>query len=1712
MEEKASTQQQIPDGRAEREDSAGVGAGTFGDRNFLDLFVVHADDEPARNCVASALLLAFPDPWEEQQYTHARARMVPILEELRARAETARGKTLDMYGRVTDEQLLALMNTVDRTRFAQARGNEARKALFKSIVEVLAYDPRQADEHACIAVVRALRIEMEQLHANPAAAGLPPESMDPWELAVWFGNQHERYGDTATTAWRNKVAVTLREALANPAALPGSVWEDDEPDDSEVAIHTIPERHGPNEDPGPAFYWSLPPPSNKLEVDRTQGAEERIVTACSTYTPLSAFTTGSTTWLFDSEIKFEIDRLLKLADTAEGKSDLAGKENALARLMILATGTSASVLPDLRWAAADTTESSGLRYPGALSLDARWLLRPELDPADVKRASRGAIHIPLPRSIQDRLRKLRPEPGKRVFANLAWRNGSERSGSNKPTLASLAMALPGRLMRSEPWGISLAQLVAGDLRGLDPAPLFYDQIGVADAAMEVAKVTFPWFDEKPGGVGVLPSRGGLGSRRVPELAPVRRAMQAIRADHALAQGNFPLQLRHRMRNAVHGFAIQSGLRINGRMEDVGRGSLSLEDPLAMACDKVVAPDWMLRPVALGKRWQEEIRRLLMDLVWASKQYKDRPLGKAAAAALDGSGSLFLDVLGEDDVRPFGVTAYQEGVPTELDGLDNFARQLLNNRLTRRLPEVLRVAQLGWHGTREGAWADGSPWSVLSAARAISPKLDEVLAEIGWRPLPVVVEQPIPEMPLTCWARAFKDHQHNNREMLGRAKQKFDERNSRIVEAQIPMLRGFLSYVFPELALDEEGGLVHGDPNRTQPVEIGPEVVAKLRRRLAPGDARSRESIVAQNLLHDLIRDARRRGVVAGPLPRRVHARWPRRPGPFVAESAVALEQARRLDAAVIGSGLPLAAKTFIGVLLHGGYADADVVLAAMARGARLSRLESEPGVLLLDPPVLEAEGNDQWQRGCLAFNGLAALHLGSWHCGEKVAPMQVELENMLRALPPGTLPLKFSEESSPIAEIESLAKACNAVRMDGIARLVGTCEVQMTCAGLERIVAARDGLLAAPASIRPEQRHAMRRQEKEMQGHRIHGLLDRIFNVVTSACAESDAGKIPESEIRDALAGKLRSWIHPDRPPRAAELVALYVLLLLERGGRRKAHLALTTIRGYMYEVGQLLTRFMPSEPMSASADEWQAAYVEIVAGSEEDSIACSRVAALANFHWVLAQEYEVPDVDFSILYEMVEIPPDLADAGFLTTSERRALDSALDADTASAEDFGETEDVRLAKARRLGSLLVGEGAMRPGEAARMRHADFQAAPAVAGAYVRKSGIQKLKTVAARRRLKATGTLQRTVDEQLEAWRLSEQARHRAGFQSTMPLFGIADYPEVPMEDSVLFQRTGMLVRAITRTPNARTYWLRKTAARDRLEALMSVEPGSLWPMRDMIAHFGHGAIRVTLRSYTHDPVTPFLRWFTEHWIRIDARRIALAWRKSISRVARTRGGKRLDSKPGGADGRVESLVQSLPLFRPSGPGHVKPIEEAIPAVKPASWRGLYGILEQVAGGASVDSAVRAHHWPVAMVWRLSKSLDELQKEHGVVIGPREDSARDVMMVPSPRRVEHDVIDALIAAEAPSPVLGAMAKAWLSGMTLAVIEGVPASTRVWGEWVDQLPLLESMAWRSTAQGRRALLWYPESSRAGATGPWPRWRLLMLAAWIHVRLSEMESGV
>ena len=768
---------------------------------FLDIFVADPRDQTAKNCAATALLPMFPNPWLETEYTHARARLVEIYPELQARAEDFRNCALDMKGRVAGEPVLALADVIVRTRFVEAPGSEVRRALCKALVEMLAYDAGVTETSAFVEVARAFRLEMERLQEDPATADRPPETWGAWDLINWFDGEEGHNGSRAVIAWK-KLKGTLQAALSTPQPPPavGTIdWEDEAQPDLPQPMDL--------DDTGsleaPTFFWGLPPPEGSPAYVRTEGAEARIGAALSTHSPLSAFTRGSTRDLAEEAIRTEVQRLLKSFDRATETKDRARMERALMRLLSISTGTHHNALVGLKWAE-DSLAVDDMKYPGVLSRDARMLWRPELDPRGVDHPARGALPIPLADQLSRRLIVLAPEPGKRVFRHIDPDHRDREGEGVRPSIGALALALSARLMRREPWGMSLAQQVTGDFRGIDRAPLFYDEIDLASAAIEVARITFAWYGEKPGRMPALPI-GIMGSRRVPPIAPVRACLQSIRNGYASAAGNFAEQLRHRTRNCMHGYALQGGFRVNERIESITRRNIGSDDPIAMVCDKVVAANWAVRPIVLSKKWQQEYRVLLGELAYACEEFEGTALGEAAAAALAGSGPVFLDIVDEDNVRPFGISAYREGVPAELDGLDNFARQLLNNRLTRRLPEPLRVAQMGWHGTREGAWAEGSPWSVSSAARLISPKLDEILMEVGWRALPSSrVARPIPDMPPLCWTKAWREHDRQFRGLVEMAKSALEERNSKTSQELLATLGSCIGHLHPGLKMDAHG--------------------------------------------------------------------------------------------------------------------------------------------------------------------------------------------------------------------------------------------------------------------------------------------------------------------------------------------------------------------------------------------------------------------------------------------------------------------------------------------------------------------------------------------------------------------------------------------------------------------------------------------------------------------------------------------------------------------------------------------------------------------------------------------------------------------------------------------------------------------------------------------------------------------------------------------
>lgn len=1685
---------------------------------FLDLFVERPEDEVAKNWVAKALLLAFPEPASEGELTHARAALAPLREEFGNRTQKVQGTTLPIHGRMESEPLLALSVVAARSGFVRNKDVEGRKQQFRALIEVVAANPRFVKSPAVRDFARALRQEIEELERNPSARGPIPLFGSIWDLIPWVGAQESRYEGYVLVRWKREIAPALRIALLNPAPPPGAAWEDESADELTADIPQPHDEESVEPALRPESHWLLSVPLGAVETKRSPELHDRVAAASlSTYAPLSKFTEPSTTWLSDDEMTVEMTRLLKDADAARAANDPLLESRLLLRALAGATSTAASRIRLLLWEGPLTPDAERT-YPGGLVMDGMWLNRPELNPSRRDAPALGVVPIPIPRALAERLATLcvSHKPGEPVFP--ALKDDSIRVGDldsdNRPTLTALQRALGSRLMRQEPYGPSVAQYVAGDDWGIDTAPLHYDRISAADIAAKISAITFPWFGEKPGTYGSQPTNL-IGSRRIPEPNPIKEFLASIRDAHSAVRGDLAAELRQRMRNTVHGLAVLAGHRPNDQLARLRIWSFGLEDAVAILSDKVAGADWQHRPVALATRWQEEFRALLADLHRAKSLFAGQALGEAAAKALDGSGPVFLDIRSIDDVGPFELEAYQEGLPAQLVASNNFARHYLNDRLAGLLPECLRVAQMGWHGTRGGAWEDGSPWSVLSAAGVIANALHKVLKEVGWRPLgATAASMPMPRSWLLDWVAAEKEHAKRFRDAISRAKQAMAARHDEVAIRLLPKLAIYLAERHPDLRLCEAGQLQWSNSSSTEPVALSHADHNAILRFLAGGNPRSQEAHVARNVLNDLIRSARERKLVAGPIPRRLHAHWPSRPGAFLPKAPLALEQARALDLAMVRKGVPEIVQTSVALLLHGGYADVDTVLAVMRPNARISSLVNEPGVLLVEPPSVDGEKEGlrvtaDWGRGCLALHGLAAMHAWSWHQRrQESAPTEEEIDRLLLNLDPELWPLAVRENQGrgALQEVAALARVCNSLRMDGWARPIGTGVVTLTATAIDRVVAARDGHLLGYRA-RAEDRVSLQADpvRADSRAHRTHSLLNQIYGAISKAVSSVDADSRGEEQLRDGLIMKIREWLDTGNPPRAEDLVGRFALVLLERGGRRRKRLELRTIRDYVYAVGRPLERFMPDEPLSADSDDWEAAYLSIVA-DDEPQARPERVRALVNFHWNLSQECDIPDVSFGEIHALAGVSANRADAGFLTDAELAALFCGLALDIGLAEAVSAPpEDAHLAKARELGAQMILSGAMRPGEVARLRFADFSSEGIHGRSHVRKTSIQRLKSVNSRRRPRLLEIAAGGTESLLTSWRYGARARLRNGYIKSMPLFHHFQSPEVRIDDNAMFARIGALARWSTADIDARTYWLRKTGIRKRLEAHMRAPQKSLWPTRDLIAEVAHGSLLVTLRSYTHDPVTPFLRWFKEGWMTITAERLALASGLSLSRVSRRQGDRGLTTRQGDVRARMEVLMAGVPAIQPSGDCTAIDLPIALGTGKGARWSliDMSGILMRVADGDELAKAVGAFHWPPHFVGRLEGALKHLMTDYGIALAPVDEAVPGLVSIPVPRWLsDHGGIADLMELEGPSNVLMEMADCWLGSVQQGMVEGIPATISKWKEWTTAVPALSQLPWDERPHGRTLLLRSPAAAQQGRLTRWPMLRWIVLAAWVH----------
>jgi hypothetical protein len=1700
--------------------------------DFLDHWVARPDDQAGKNWVAKALVDAFPEPWISNEFTHARAALAPIHDQLLLRADRCKGQVLDPQGWKREQPLLALAATVANKGFVRTGGRDGRTLLFRVIVELIAYNPGHAGLRGLKEYAHALRIELEALDKNPHARPPNPDFATALDVIPWFGQQLKRYPDLATTAWRRELSALLRQALLDPAPPPGITSDDDEDVGGDVVAMapswTDTELEDDEGGSGvPPSYWLVSEDDFGPRAGWDEGVRSEVLGASlSTYIPLGRFTEASPTYLTDEKASAEAGLLMAEAEGARIAEDRDTQRQVVAKALSLATATPIKHLALLRWG--DLGPETPRQFPGRLSLCARWLFRPELAPKESKIVRDRWVHVPIPASLGLELLALGspPRSGDLVFpVGKTPLEGSDRNrNSARATPTQLTRAAVCRLVTNKRWGPSAAQYVAGDDLGIDVAPLHYDRIDAGDLAVGVSAITSPWFGEPPGSIGGQLPRHLVGSRRIPGVSAIRDALQSFRNEWDASPKTLACRIRHRTRNLVHGLCLITGHRPNDNFGELTRRDIGDDDQLAILSDKPAGPDWAHRPVALEKRWVEEYRALLGDLASALDQHAATELGKASNAALEGSGPIFLAVQSLEDVRPFGLPDYQAGLPLELQDPSNFARQFLNDELSKSLPEVLRVAQLGWHGTRAGAFSDGSPWSVMTACARISPILDRVLKSVGWRPLERAGRSEPPLLPPISWRALEQENEARFKRRLSQCKESAATRRAEAVVAMRGRLAALLESGDPgvSIGLRLDGERLELAPGREGPVDVTPSWGQDIIRRLSGGDPRSLEAHAARGWLRDLVVAGRQREILTGAIPRKSHERWPGTAGSFLPQSPSALSAARQLDDLVCKSEASRALKVLVTLLLHGGYADLSAVTSALAPAVRLSGLASLPNVVLVEPadPSSTPDEPDEgvlpaWRHGTLAFDGLAGVALHYWH---KSAPEHLDLEAVDAEL--GTLAAGHlvcgGAKAGPLPwlhELEALARIINSLRMDGVARLVGTGQVVPASAPIERVVALRDDLPMGPrSSVRAADVPSFESEAGKERTHRVHGLVDQVTAAIGEAVQTYKANRKKGSGIRTRLEKRLREWIGVATDYRPEELVALYALLLLTRGGKRRKKLELVTIQGYVYSVARPLMEALPSDPMGSDSDDWTQAFLAAVALAEPKQRP-DRADALANFHWVLSQAMPVPDVDFGEVFAFAGRASYLADAGFLTKAELQGLAYVLGDAVETAQDLeGSRHAIHVARNRELVAQVAYSGALRPGEAICL---SFRNLPRLGDGRlaISKNKFQGLKNINARRcpRLLPDGFGVTAADlaEAAQPLRVALGSQ----FSQAMPLFHQIDSPDQRIKDRELFGDLSKLIKWATGELDASPYWLRKAAVRMRLEQLISEDRVSLWGLRHLLAEVGHFDIRMTLAAYTHDPVTPFLRWFQASWTEIDASRIADAAGRALAVISRKRGGPRLTVSNVRIDARISELVRDAPYLGQlpaagviSFPNIASTTGQGASAISP---KDVDVALSLLADGFPT-AASSTSDWPRLQRERFSAAVLMLDEAHGVTVSviPGEDRADRVVLTP-PRRLTDDAgLWLLLQDERAIVILTQMFDAWLTGLDFGVARNkIAASPVQWSQWLETVSELAGLAWEVSPQGRSMEARALPGREDGRLGLWPTLRWAMACAWLHSKLAD-----
>jgi hypothetical protein len=767
------------------------------------------------------------------------------------------------------------------------------------------------------------------------------------------------------------------------------------------------------------------------------------------------------------------------------------------------------------------------------------------------------------------------------------------------------------------------------------------------------------------------------------------------------------------------------------------------------------------------------------------------------------------------------------------------------------PEV-RHAQLGWVVSPAHVHADLSPRAPIDMGRDLESVIDNVLVEDGWY-LPSARKtrwtwKGIPMPPPREWKDVFASHKRRHQEELKQIKLRLRERWK---EFEGPVMAR-LADAFQEFSHH-----------------------ALICDRVRQGDqdpSSGLEAAIARILLYRLVRRAREKGLVQGPIPSRPYLSVTSDPSPFVLGLGAAIRHAHAIRHELVaradaGSVRELGQLTAWSIMAFSMYRRMPWAQAAMHPARTAMRAKRRGHVIRIDAQV---DGNGM----PMVFTGVPAALIAKRkrYAPTSPSPSRDALDEWAHMHL--SHQVAWGEPAVISERIESTLAAAAHIELSGIERLLVQQGTNTAAESPSRCVARDDNwpVLTAdgtckekvangaePPMTESDTSVVVHRAKRKDYDHFI-GLLNRrtFARLRAKKAAKRKNASDGQRNWRESLRVQLKALRDQlDCNPNLTILIS-YALEHLVYGSEDGNPLAQNSLRREISQIGwPMLVLLADRSLLSLPAEHLSRLYREVILSKSLEARPYA-FEELSRFHRYLVRMHTRPAVDMAELSVLAGSRQLGIKPALLTNAELMAIDEELQADFESEANRADASPdfLRLAQLRRIYFLILDASGIRPGSAYGLTQGDVHfLGDAGDFIHIRRDDYGEAKTDTSLGFVRLEGQLWADNREWVESWIAVQKTLNPSGWRD-LPLFGSKPGLRTRVHEHHLSGRLNALLKWACGNRDASCYWLRKTRLSERYQSLASKDVTTARDIYRTMIISGHAFIQIPVERYINDPAS----------------------------------------------------------------------------------------------------------------------------------------------------------------------------------------------------------------------------------------------------------------